>query len=270
MKTLASNLCFSLAALALIAAPLLHAETVLIDTKFEQKDDSSKPIAIPKDNAAIPLITPTALVEFAASSPANPSTLRVAKDAIDSITPPYLIMYIGTRVAPADAPANSGVVWNLSSSMISQGVFKVSFDATADQTDKTGGRFLVTFKSASGKSPNAHPGLTPVSLLFSNTGAITIGAAPKGTSTLNYQADRLQHFEMQIDLDKQVWSLKIDTLEVVKEASLADYLKTAGDGPFNITDVSFTSEGGWGAQPNATFILKNVKATLIVPLPGKK
>ena len=255
--------------LALAAAPLLHAENVLIDTKFDQADESGRPIAIPKDNASIPLITPTAVMD-PASAPENPTTLRVGKEKIEAITPPYLLMHIGTRVTPADAAANGGVSWDVSASGISQGVCKVSFDAGARQVNKSGGRVLMTFKSAAGKSPNAHPNLTPMSFLFSSLGTISIGAAPKETPVTKYDADRLQHFEMTLDLDRSVWSLKIDDAEVIKEASLADYLKTGGDGPFIINQLSFTSEAGWGALPDATFILKNVKAIQVTAPTAKK
>lgn len=258
---ISKNLCFSFAALLLAAAPLIGAETVFVDTKFDQADESGKPVAIPKDKAAIPLVTPTALSEFAASNPTNPSTLLVGKTAIDSITPPYLAMYIGTRAQSASAPANTGVIWDLSPSHISQGIVTVSFDAAARQTDKTGGRFLVNFKTDAGKYPNAHPNLTPASLFFSSNGKIFVGAAPKEALQMSYEADRLEHYEIRIDMDKQMWGLKIGTAEIVKDASLADFFKTAGEGPIFVYQLNFTSEGGWGAQPDATFILKNVKVT---------
>ena len=107
-----------------------------------------------------------------------------------------------------------------------------------------------------------HPGLTPLSLYFTDRGKVFIGGAPSGTPSVDYEADRLLHCEMTIDLDRMLWSLAIDNSEILKDASLTDFLNT-GEGPFFIDRIYYNSEGGWGAQPDATFFLKNVKAVLL-------
>src|SRR5689334_2603084 len=124
--------------LAILALPLLTITTaaraadpdILIDTKFDQPDDSGAPkIASPGD-ASAPLTTPTGLMQMA-SDPNAPTVLKTETKTDGPVKAPYLILQIGSREGNPTAAANGGVLWDLKPFRVSHGVYVISFDIAA-------------------------------------------------------------------------------------------------------------------------------------------
>ena len=247
-----------------ISSVLAESPTLVVDSTFQKADADGRPLTAtaPFDSGELPLRMPTTVDESPGSA-SSPSQARVGKEVFGLLKPPYLILQTGEDSKEPGAIADVGVFWDLQKLALSEGRYEVSFDTAASQTDKTGGAFQIVFRS---QAPNFLATVNPASRIgtvwFMKNGQMLVAGAGKGgegPALIPYQADELYHCVMRIDLDKRVWSCVINGEPLVEAQKMPDFLQEDATGPLSLSGIAFSSRRGMMAQPDARFLLANVK-----------
>lgn len=236
-----------------ILIPCLLQAEVLVDSNFLKRDPQGKPDIAPAKNP--PLRMPTGLQMD------PPSLISSGREKIGDLEPPYAIVQVRPREESPTAPANVRIIWDLRAlPAVTTGKFEVTYTAVIVEPAASGGRFSVTFDAGSGNPEGRlHPSLRPLSILFKGE-SVTSNA--KGASSVEVGTGKKFTVTLLGDLDKNVWSAKVDGRAIVRNFPFSEEFILAYHDK-KIRSLEFGTVGGEDHQPTGKFAITDVRMELL-------
>lgn len=231
--------------LAALAAAQAADETVIIDTKFHQKDGQQLHVEkAPLDPSDLPLTSPTRVAVN------EPSTVTVGKDAVGDIKPPYALATVGEREGMPEAPANLAINWDLTELALEPGRYKITFQVAVLAIDQDGGNFRVQMLDSNGEVPKAHSGVYP-------TVSFGHGKLKSGSATMSFAENTPYQVEILVDTKEMTWSSSVDGAALRAEAAFPPDVLPAGS---RISGFQYIVAGGMdNCAPGSSLAISDVK-----------
>jgi hypothetical protein len=227
-----------------LGVPLSAAEpTVLIDTDFSNQTPGEEVTAL-KDQD-VPLKFPSIVSMF----PNSTSSIMIAKEAVGTLKPPFVVFQVGGRDENPDHTGNANLEWDLSREGLEEGSYELTAALTPLDSEFKGGRLLVQFE---GDYEPLHPGLRPVQISFFGNRLIII------PHRIPFNAEETYEIKMHFNLSRREWSGSINGDEILPTTPFPPQMSAENAPHLILKGVTFGSSGGRGDRPDAHYAISRL------------